>query len=108
MSAITDLSPEQIEQEVSQSALPVLVDFYGYKCRACDRMLPVVEEIATENATRLKIVKVNAHDHLEFASRCKVNAVPNFVLFSKGAPIGQRVGLTSKSEMLKWIDDSLR
>ncbi len=108
MSKITELTAETFEKEVIESAQPVLVDFYGHHCSACVQMLPLLEEVAQEKKGRVKVVKLNAHDNLEIASRFRVNAIPNFVLISNGAPLGQRVGRTPKAELSRWIDDTLR
>ncbi len=108
MSTIQEVTPQQFEAEVLSSTTPVLVDFYGHHCPACVRMLPVVEEVAGERAGSVRVLKMNAHDHFEFVSQFRIAAVPNFILFSKGAPVGLRAGSVSKSALLNWLDESIR
>jgi len=98
---ITTFSTEVL----AQSGL-TLVDFYGSTCPPCQRMLPIVMEIAEERAGRVKIVKADAHALSEVAARYRVNSLPNFVLFRNGEPIGQRFGLVRKADLLAWIDES--
>lgn len=81
----------------------VLVDFYGPHCGACVMMLPVLEEVAVARDGVAKLVKINAAEHPELAARYRVTAVPNFVLFRAGEPIGQKIGRVPKADLLAWL-----
>jgi len=107
MSNITEITSEQFSNEVKESTVPVLVDFYGHSCPPCIRMLPIIEEIAGECADKLKVVKMNAHDNMEIASSFRINSIPSFMLLKNGQPLAQRSGSTTKAELLQWIDSTL-
>ncbi len=107
MGALPDVTAAQFEAEVLCSAKPVLIDFYGTVCNPCRRMLPILEEIADERAAGIKVVKVNAHDEIELAGRYRIHSVPNFVLIKGGEVLGQRAGLTSKRDLLEWLDSTV-
>jgi thioredoxin len=102
MSTIREITSQDFNATVSASDRPVLVDFYGTYCNPCVRLLPVLEEIAAQQQG-VEIVKFNAHNDPEFAARYRVSSVPNLVLFKNGEPIGQRIGLTAKSDLLNWL-----
>jgi thioredoxin len=103
---ISEVTANQFDQDVRASHTPVLVEFFTELCGPCQQALPILSEIATERAQTLKVLKFNAGESPEFASQFRIRAVPNFVLFRAGTPIGQRSGLASKRELLAWIDSA--
>jgi thioredoxin len=104
---IPEIASAQFEDEVSNSAVPVLVDFFTPWCGPCRNMLPVVEEISRERTGTLKVVKFDAAKDPAFATGLRVSSVPNFVLFKSGVPLAQRVGVATKDDLLGWIDGNL-
>ncbi len=104
---IAEIDASQFESEVLQSPRLVMVDFFTSHCGACNAMLPILEEVAAECSTTLKIVKFNAEKEGDFAAQFRIHAVPTFILFRAGGPVGQRGGRSSKREMLAWIDEAL-
>jgi thioredoxin 1 len=108
MSTFTEINAAQFEGEVLQSAKPVLVDFFGSVCSACVQMASVLEELARERESDLKVVKLNAHDNSEIAGRFRIHYVPTFILFAGGDPVGQRAGRMSKADLEGWIEAALR
>lgn len=104
---IPEIDAAQFDTEVTNSERPVLVDFFTPTCHPCREMLPIMGEIAEERATTLKVVKFDAAKDPAFASRFRITSVPNFILFHRGSPVGQRAGRTPKREMLAWLDSAL-
>ena len=101
----TELTDASFEKEVLQHAGTVLVDFYTPECNPCKMMVPLLNEIALERGNSLKIVKLNAGEHVRTASEYRVNGVPALLLFRDGQVVKQRVGLCSKKNLLAWIDE---
>lgn len=82
---------------------PEVVDFYTEACGPCRSLQPTLMEIESEQSGKLKIVKVNAAEESELASRFGVNNVPNLFLFRNGQCVAQRLGARSKKDLLAWI-----
>ena len=95
--AVTDNS---FQAEVLESELPVVVDFWATWCGPCRVMSPILEEIAAERDD-LRVVKVDTEANLEVATRYGVMAMPTFMVFRDGAPVGQLVGSRPKRRLLE-------
>lgn len=98
MSAL-NLNEENFEQEVIQSAVPVLVDFWAPWCGPCKAIAPAVESIAADMAPKLKVAKVNVDDASTLASRYSIMSIPSLLLFQNGQVVEQLVGLVSKEKI---------
>jgi thioredoxin 1 len=105
---ISQIDANQFDSQVYASDVPALVEFFSDECSHCRHMLPVLAEIASERSTALRVFKFNAGEDPQFASKFRITSVPNFVLFQRGAPIGQRSGFVQKRELLAWIDSATR
>ena len=82
---ITHVTETNFEQEVEKHPGKVLIDFYTPTCPPCRAFAPTLEQIATEQAGKLKVVKVDASVEGELAAEFGITAVPTFVLLEKGA-----------------------
>jgi len=83
---------------VLKSDVPVLVDFYADWCGPCQRLAPVLEELAAETPGA-RIVKVNVDQSPSLATEYGVNSIPSLKVFKNGAVTDQLVGLASKSQL---------
>lgn len=93
---------------VASTVEPVLVDVWEYGCPPCDRIAPVLDQIAGDYCGRLRVVKVNATDNADFAAEHGVMAVPTLLLFHRGVEIDRHRGYISKSDLARWLDGALR
>ncbi|HOM16600.1 MAG TPA: thioredoxin [Thermoguttaceae bacterium] len=104
MSNITELNEENFQQEVLNSTTPVLVDFWAPWCGPCQRIAPVVEELAAENAGRLKVGKVNVDQSPQLAAEYGVNGIPTLMVFKNGEVIRSLIGLQPKARLQEAIN----
>jgi thioredoxin 1 len=102
-----ELTDATFDEVVHSSDVPVLVDFWAPWCGPCKMLGPIVEEIAEEYAEKAKICKLNTDDARDTAIEFGINAIPTTILFKGGHVQKKWVGLTSKKDLTKAINDLL-
>jgi len=106
MGSVTDFTDQNFEAEVIKSDEPVLVDFWAPWCGPCRMIAPVVEELASENAGKVKIGKLNVDDSPSSAAAYGVSSIPTLILFKGGEVVNTFVGLKAKQELQQAIDSA--
>lgn len=101
------LSDENFKQEVLESDVPVLVDFWATWCGPCRMVGPIIEEIAEEYAGKAKIGKVNTEDNANLAGEYGVISIPTMLIFKNGKPVDQIIGAVPKEAITKKIDAAI-
>jgi len=101
---VTDAS---FKQDVLESDKPVLVDFWAEWCAPCRKVSPLLEEIASEMADRLKIVKLNADENPDTVRTYRVMSLPTLTIFKNGEPVKQVIGAKPKRELVRLIESAL-
>ena len=101
---IKDVKQNDFDKEVLSSEKKVLVDFYADWCGPCKMVRPILGEIAEGNDA-VKFVAVNIEDEDELAEKYNVSSIPCLVVFENGEEIERNVGLLSKNDINKLIED---
>lgn len=98
------VNDNNFETEVLQSEQPVVVDFWAEWCGPCKAMSPVVDELATDMADSLKVVKINIDESPNAPTKYGVRGIPTFMVFKGGQVVGTRVGGgISKTQLAEWV-----
>ena len=100
--AVVTITKENFEQEVLQSAKPVLLDFWASWCGPCRMLSPVVDEVAEER-TDVKVGKVNVDEQPELAGQFGVISIPTLLVFEQGKLVRQAVGARPKASVLELL-----
>ncbi len=93
------LTTQNFETEVLQSELPVLVDFWAEWCMPCRMLAPTLEEFSKIYNGKLKIAKLNVDEEPDVASQYGIVSIPTLILFHKGKPVAQHVGLAPRQTL---------
>ena len=107
MDKIATVNSETFENEVIKNDIPVLVDFWAEWCAPCKMMEPAISDVANEYAGKIKICKANINENMDFTSQYEIMGVPAILIFKNGEMVSKQVGLKSKNELKKIIDDVL-
>jgi thioredoxin len=95
------VTEQSFENEVVQSSVPVLVDFWAAWCGPCRAIAPTVEELAGEYSGKLKVVKVDVDENPEVSSRYGVQSIPTLLIFKNGEVVERMVGAYPKNMLLQ-------
>jgi thioredoxin 1 len=104
---IIHLSDEGFEQDVLQSSIPVLVDYWAEWCGPCKMIAPILEEIGKEYEGRLKVAKLNIDDNQQTPPKYGIRGIPTLMLFKNGNVEATKVGALSKSQLTAFIDSNI-
>ncbi|GMW07234.1 MAG: thioredoxin TrxA [Gammaproteobacteria bacterium] len=105
--SIVHITEDTFESEVIKSSTPVLVDFWAEWCGPCKMIAPVLDQVASEYAGKLRVAKVDVDSNQATAMRYGVRSIPTLMLFRNGVVEAQHVGMLSKSQLNKLLDGNL-
>ena len=104
---IHSVSDGTFEAEVLQSNVPVLVDYWAEWCGPCKMIAPILDEVAKEYGSRLKVTKLNIDENQATPPKYGIRGNPTLMLFKNGIIEATKVGALSKSQLTAFIDSHL-
>jgi thioredoxin 1 len=104
---VTNVTDGDFDSQVLQSDIPVLVDYWAEWCGPCKMIAPVLEEIGTEYAGKLKVAKLNIDENQETPPRYGIRGIPTLMLFKDGEVEATKVGALTKSQLAAFLDSNL-
>ena len=91
---------KSFEELITQSDLPVLVDFYADWCGPCQMMAPILEQVNNKLKDRLRVVKINTEKYPQLASQHNIHALPTLVVFKQGKPVDRIEGVLQADALI--------
>ena len=107
MSNEIEFTESNFSAEVLKADLPVLVDFWAPWCGPCKMVAPIVEEISTEYAGKIKVGKLNTDDNQTVASQYGIMSIPTLMIFKNGEVVERIIGAQPKEALTGKIDSVL-
>ena len=99
------ITEQNFNTEVLQSALPMVVDFWADWCGPCNMMGPVLEKVAAAHPT-VKVGKLNTDENMKIALDYKIDAIPALLLFKNGEVVSRSVGYRPTAELEAWLREN--
>ena len=107
MANIKNLSLDDFGNEIQNSSIPILVDFWAEWCGPCKTLTPILEEISDELKNKILVAKVNLDENQDLAMKFSIRSIPTLLFFKDGELVDTKVGLLPKTDLISWIDSKI-
>ena len=104
---VLELTDDNFDEEILNADVPALVDFWAEWCMPCKMLTPTIDELAADNAGKLKVGKVDTDAARNVAMKFGISAIPTIVLIKDGQVAKKFVGLQQKADLQAAIDEVL-
>ena len=107
MSEVLHTTDASFEADVISSNIPVLVDLWAPWCGPCRMVAPILDELASELAGKVKIVKINVDENQPIPAQFGVRSIPTLLIFKQGKAVATQVGALPKGQLLNFINQHI-
>lgn len=101
------ITDSNFKQEVLQSALPVIIDFWAPWCAPCRIVSPTIEQLAKDYEGKIKVGKLNVDENTQTAGEYGIMSIPTILMFKNGKPVKTLIGALGKENYKKEIEEVL-
>jgi len=105
--SLTHTTDKTFDEDVLQSDIPVLLDFWAEWCGPCKMIGPILSELSEEYVGKVKIVKLNVDENNNTAIQYSVRSIPTLILFKDGQLQAQHIGAAAKGQLKQFLDTNL-
>lgn len=102
-----NITDDAFEQEIANSKIPVLVDFWAPWCGPCKQLGPTIDELSQDLGDKISVYKCNIDENPEAPSKYAVRGIPTLMIFKNGKLIDSKVGSLPKSALYEWVKSNL-
>ena len=102
--AALEVTDDSFTNEVLNSELPVLVDFWAEWCGPCKMVSPIVEELSNEYNGKVKVAKLDVDSNPQTATNYGIRGIPTLLMFKDGSAVDQIVGAVPKTQIAERLD----
>tara|TARA_Y100001960_G_scaffold196110_1_gene205206 strand:+ start:333 stop:662 length:330 start_codon:yes stop_codon:yes gene_type:complete len=102
-----EITDDNFQEEVLNSEIPVLVDFWADWCQPCKMIAPSVAQVADEYDGKIKVGKLDVDSNPRTSTALNIRGIPALLIFNEGKPIDQIIGAVPKSIIQKKLDEAL-
>ncbi|MCG2761793.1 MAG: thioredoxin [Candidatus Atribacteria bacterium] len=106
-SSEVEVNGNNFKQEVLESSIPVLVDFWASWCMPCRMIAPTIEKLAKENQGKLKVCKLNTDENQHIAAQYGIQGIPTLIVFKEGKEVVRTVGVMPKEKLQEKLNPIL-
>lgn len=102
--SVSKVTSSNFEEEVIESEVPVLLDFWASWCEPCKMVSPIVDEVANEVQNNAKVGKVNVDEEETLAQSFEITSIPTLIVIKNGKEVNRAVGVRNREEILQLLN----